>query len=129
MILELYNRLRVIAEKEFSEIVEDTEIVFSHTGRARKLRITIIDNTFIDIWYSLEGEYSLHWEQFQERNAVYRHDNAPHNKWSFIKTFPKHCHDGKQDNVTESNLSDEPEKALREFLSIIRKKLIDIKLL
>jgi hypothetical protein len=46
MILELYNRLRVIAEKEFSEIVEDTEIVFSHTGRARKLRITIIDNTF-----------------------------------------------------------------------------------
>ena len=66
MILELYRLLKEIAENEYKEIIEDTGVIFSHSGRARKLRIKLIDATFIDIWYSLEGEYSFHWEQLQE---------------------------------------------------------------
>ena len=62
------------------------------------------------------------------RNAIYRHDNAPHKKWSKIKTFPKHCHEETEDNVTESTLPDNPETALRVFLSFIRKKIREQKL-
>lgn len=87
----------------------------------------LIDSSYIDTWYSLSGEYSFHWEQRNIRNNILRHDNAPHKKWRRIKTFPKHCHDEVQDNVIESNLSDKPEQALREFLIIVRNKLIKIK--
>lgn len=125
MILSLYKHLKKIADSEYSDIVEGSEIIFTYSGRARKLRIKIIDNTFIDIWYSLDGEYSFHWEQ-TIRNTFYRHDNAPHKKWSFVKTFPKHCHDRTQKNVTESNLSEIPDEALREFLDIVRKKMINL---
>ena len=126
MILELYRSLKEIAENEYKEIIEDTGVIFSHSGRARKLRIKLIDATFIDIWYSLEGEYSFHWEQ-TSRGMIYRHDNAPDKKWTFVKTFPKHCHDGAQDRVVESNLSDKPEQAVREFLNIVRRKIIESK--
>jgi len=124
VISELYRQLKEIADKEFGEIVEDSEIITSYTGRSRKLRLRLIDNTYVDIWYSVDGEYSFHWEQTEIRNQIYRHDNAPHLKWSFVKTFPKHCHEGTQDNVVESELPDKPEDVLRSFLSIVRKKLI-----
>ena len=124
MILDCYRKLKQIAETEYDDIIEDSEIIFSYAGRARKLRLTLIDKTFIDIWYSVDGDYSFHWEQRPIRSTVYRHDNAPHKRWSRIKTFPKHCHDGSQDNVTESHLSDTPEQALQEFLVLVRKKLI-----
>jgi len=89
--------------------------------------LTLIDNTFIDVWYSLEGEYSFHWEKMGLRDSIYRHDNAPHKKWKQIKTFPKHCHEGSEQNVSESNLSDIPEQALREFLTDVRKRLIKMR--
>lgn len=124
MISELYRQLKGIADKEFREIVEDSEIITSYTGRSRKLRLRLIDNTYVDIWYSVDGEYSFHWEQTEIRNQIYRHDNAPHMKWSYVKTFPNHCHDGTQNNVVASDLPDKPEDALRRFLRIVRKKLI-----
>lgn len=127
MILDLYRQLKEISNNEYGDIVEESEIVFSFSGRARKLRLNIIDNTFIDIWYSSGREYSFHWEQTHVRNSVYRHDNAPHKRWFHIKTYPKHCHEGAQDNVVESNLSDNPEQALREFLSVVRKRIIELK--
>jgi len=124
VISERYRQLKEIADKEFGEIVEDSEIITSYTGRSRKLRLRLIDNTYIDIWYSVDGEYSFHWEQTEIRNQIYRHDNAPHLKWSFLKTFPKHCHEGTQDNVVASDLPDKPEDILRSFMSTVRKKLI-----
>jgi hypothetical protein len=127
VILDLYRQLEEIATREYGDIIEETEIIFSYTGRARKLRLYLIDNTFIDIWYFLKREYSFHWEQTEIRNIVYRHDNAPHKKWAHIKTFPKHCHDTTEENVIESNLSDKPEEAIREFLSIVRGKMIKSK--
>lgn len=127
MILELYRQLKEIAERDFSEIVEDSEIIFSHTGRARKLRLRLIDTTYIDIWCSPECEYSFHWEQTDVRNTIYRHDNAPHLRWSHVKTFPKHCHDGYQESVIESHLPDKPHEAIKGFLSIVRKRLVKLK--
>ena len=42
MILELYRLLKEIAENEYKEIIEDTGVIFSHSGRARKLRIKLM---------------------------------------------------------------------------------------
>lgn len=121
MTLNLYMELKKIASAEFSDIVMGTEIIFASTGRVRKLRITLIDETFIDVWYSAEGEYSFHWEQGGIREYVYRHDNAPHKKWNYVSTFPKHCHEGSEEKVVESKLPDDPNEALMEFLKIVRR--------
>ena len=127
MILELYKQLKQIAQNEFGDIVENAQIILSNTGRARKLRVALIDTTFVDVWYSLDGDYSIHWDQSGLRNTIYRHDNAPHLRWSYVKTFPKHCHDGSQDSVVDSYLPDEPRAALREFLKIARKRIAELK--
>lgn len=54
MTFELYSQLKRLA-LEFSDIVTDAEILVSYTGRAQKLRITLLDTTFVDVWY----EYSV----------------------------------------------------------------------
>lgn len=127
MISNLYKPLIEIAEKEFSDIVENSEIIIGSGWRVRKVRFNICDNTFVDVWYSRSGTYSFHWEHTNVRDYIYRQDNAPHNKWRHVNTFPKHCHDGSEENVVESTLSDNPNDALREFLSIVRKKLREFK--
>jgi len=43
----------------------------------------------------------------------------------YVKTFPKHFHNGSEENVVESDTSDEPEEAVREFLSSVRRKLAE----
>lgn len=126
MISALYRKLELIATNEFADIINESIIIYAYSGRAQKLRLKIIDKTFIDVWYSLDGEYSFHWEQREIRNKIYRHDNAPHKKWKRIKTYPKHCHDDTQENVIESYISEIPEKAIRDFLDIVRKRLLEL---
>ena len=126
MISALYRKLELVANNEFSDIINESIIIYCYSGRARKLRLKIIDKTFIDVWYSLYGEYSFHWEQGEVRNTIYRHDNAPHKKWKSIKTYPKHCHNGSQENVIESYISEIPERALKDFLDIVRNRLLEL---
>lgn len=126
MISALYRKLEFIATNEFADIINESTIINSYSGRVRKLRLKVIDKSFIDVWYSFDGDYSFHWEQRDVRNAIYRHDNAPHKKWNHIKTFPKHCHDGTDDNVIESYISEIPERAIRSFLEISRNRLFDL---
>ena len=124
MISKRYKQIRRVVESEFSDILKAAELIRGTAGRIRKLRLHLIDNTLIDIWYAIDGSYSYHWEQRSVRDAIYRHDNAPHQKWSDVSTFPKHCHDGEQNNVTASFLPDEPEVAVKAFLSIVRERMI-----
>lgn len=56
----------------------------------------------------------------------YRHDNAPHQHWSRVGTFPAHFHDGSEMNVVESRISANPPQALREFLTFVRGKLMRV---
>lgn len=42
------------------------------------------------------------------------------NRWLLLR----HFHDGSEENVVESHISDLAEKALREFLSFVRAKLL-----
>lgn len=118
MIIDI-KELEEIAEIEFSDIVEDVVL-----PDMNELRIILIDGSFIDIWFSLKlkGRYSYHWERKFIDGSIYRHDNAPHKSWENVKTFPKHFHDGDEDRVRESYLSEEPREAIRDFLNFVKKE-------
>ena len=109
--------LKDIAEIEFSDIVEDVIVDLN------ELRIMLVDASFIDVWFSLKlkGRYSYHWERRFIDGSIYRHDNAPHLRWKDISTFPKHFHNGSEDIVISSHISDNPELALKEFLGFVSK--------
>ena len=113
------ERLREIAEVEFSGLVEEAFV-----PDINAVRIILTDGSFVDIWFSLRlvNRYSYHWERRAIDGSVFRHDNAPHNRWQAVPTFPKHFHDGSEANVIESHLSDAPEEALREFLTFIQNR-------
>lgn len=121
MILTVYKNLASIAKIEFTDIVVVTNIIFTPTHRAQKLRISLIDSSFIDIWLTLDGRYSYHWHSLD--SFIYRHDNAPHERWDFISTFPKHCHDGSEKNVIDSDIPDNYEEGIRFFLQKVRDKM------
>ncbi len=121
-----WTTLDEIALSEYRDIVERTRFIFSAAGRMRKLRIYLLDGSFIDVWYSSKGDYSFHWERRFINGSLYRHDNAPHARWRHILTFPKHFHNGQEDNAESSFISDSPEEALREFLDFVREKLVAI---
>lgn len=114
------EHLRQVAEIEFSDIVLE-----ALSPDVNELRIFLVDGSFIDVWFSLklEGRYSYHWERRMIDGTLYRHDNAPHKRWERIRTFPRHFHDGSEENVVESHICEEPEEALREFLKFVRWKL------
>ncbi|GAB4407626.1 MAG: hypothetical protein OHK0032_02980 [Thermodesulfovibrionales bacterium] len=120
----LYSRLLKIATDEYGSIIESGEIFHSSlTNNALKLRLYLYEESFIDIYYSQKGRYSYHWNRLLTHNEIYRYDNAPHIKWKSIQTFPKHFHNGSEENVVSSELSDNPEEALREFLDFVSNKL------
>jgi len=81
------------------------------------------DEIFVDVWLSISGKYSYHWEHRHIRGLIHRHDNAPHIRWKGIKTFPKHFHDGSEDNVVESSIPDDPISATKYFLDFAREFL------
>lgn len=112
--------LKEIAETEFADIVTHT-----YSPGLNELRIILTDGSFIDLWFSLKlkGRYSYHWERKALDGRVYRHDNAPHKRWQEVKTFPKHFHDGSEDQVTGSFISDVPEEAVRQYLAFVRDEL------
>ena len=114
------GQLRDIAEVEFSDIVSE-----AISPDINELRIILHDGSFVDVWFSLKllGRYSYHWERRAIDGTIYRHDNAPHQHWSRVGTFPSHFHDGGEIKVVESRISAHPPQALREFLSFVREKM------
>lgn len=122
-IWKLYNKLLSIAIDEFSNIVESGDIFSSPiSGEPLKLRLYLNDESFIDIYLSIKGKYSFHWNRLLIHNKIYRHDNAPHVKWKTISTFPKHFHNGSENTVVASHISDNPEIAIKEFLNFVSEK-------
>lgn len=119
--MNIFQKLSYIVEVEFSDIVETVE------ESEDKLRIYLIDGSFIDVWFSIKisGRYAYHWERTHIDGKIYRHDNIPHKKWEFVKTFPKHFHCGSEKEVTESSISDNSEEAIREILTFGKKILIE----
>jgi hypothetical protein len=122
-ILTLYKKLLNIAVSEFGTVIEAGEILYTQGNVPGKLRLYLCDCSYIDIYYSMKGKYSYHWNNRLVSNKIYRHDNAPHQKWKNISTFPKHFHNGSEDIVVQSNISENPEIALREFLVFVLKHI------
>lgn len=106
------ERLARLAVSEFPEIVASTAII-----RA-KLRIVLQDGSYIDFWWSrrTQGRFAYHWERTLIDGTVYRHDNIPHIRWRTVDSYPKHFHAGAQQAVTESEIPEDPEQGLRQFL-------------
>jgi hypothetical protein len=124
-ILTIYRALRTIALNEFGVLVVSAQIVSSPTGDPLKLRLDIVDGSLLDVFISVSGRYSYHWERrLTSVGDLHRHDNAPHHRWRNVATFPKHFHEGNESNVVESHISDDPESAIREFLTFARHKLL-----
>ena len=117
---ELFNRIVEVVLVEFSDIVVDAQLRFTSSGSVERLRVFLKDESFLDVWLSASGKYSYHWEHRHVRGLMHRHDNAPHSKWNAVKTFPKHFHDGNEDNVKESNIPDDPVSATNYFLNFVR---------
>jgi hypothetical protein len=113
--------LRKIAMTEYADIV-----IGVFLPGVNEMRIFLRDGSFVDVWFSLKltGRYSYHWERQALDGTIYRHDNAPHQHWQFVSTFPAHFHAGSEEQVSESLLSPVPEVALRQFLTFVRNRLI-----
>ena len=106
-------------------LTEFADIILSTTVEIAKLRLHFTDGSYADIWFSRRrlGVYAYHWERRHVDGTVFRHDNIPHQQWKRVATFPKHFHDGTDEQVVNSYLPDEPERALRVFLAFCREKL------
>ncbi|MCK4798810.1 MAG: hypothetical protein KAT05_15645 [Spirochaetes bacterium] len=122
-ILETYNKIVDSINNQFSNIIEKTSIIYSESSIPIKVRIFLIDKSFIDVFISLSGKYSYHWERRLINNKIYRHDNAPHEKHKNIKTYPKHFHFEDEKNVLESYISDAPILAIVEFMEFVSEKI------
>ena len=111
------SSLREIAMVEYADIVVGVLL-----PGPNEVRIFLKDSSFVDVWFSLKlvGRYSYHWERQALDGTVYRHDNAPHQRWRSVRTFPAYFHAGSEDQVSESYLSSIPEDALRQFLAFVR---------
>jgi hypothetical protein len=116
------STLKLIAEVDFADIVQAASIMRG------KLRVVLVDGSYIDFWWSrsLRGRFAHHWERTHVDGKIYRHDNAPHAKWRKVTTFPQHFHSGDDLTVVESYLSPIPEAAVREFLTFARDILRNI---
>ena len=113
------NDLRRIAEVEFSDIVKEVFPI------SYKIRIILIDNSFIDANLSkkLPGRFGYHWECKDISGAIFRYDNFPDKSWKNISTFPYHFHKGSQENVKASPFPLAIIDGFRAFMEFVRSKV------
>ncbi|MHA1596009.1 MAG: toxin-antitoxin system TumE family protein [Candidatus Baldrarchaeia archaeon] len=62
--------------------------MYSPYNMLLKIRILFRDGSFLDVYWSESGKYSLHYERRYINGTVYRYDNAPHLKHHHIRTSP-----------------------------------------
>ena len=99
-ISEIYKAMKAVALSEFSDVAIGAQILCLPTGDPMKLRIDIVDGSLLDAYISLSGRYSYHWERrMTPAEDVYRYDNAPHERWRSLTSFPGHFHDGSESHV------------------------------
>lgn len=100
MMHTLYD-LQQIAEVEFSTIIVDSQPF------GDKLRLFLVDESYIDIWLSrkLNNRFGFHWERQHVDGTLYRYDNFPDTDWHLVVTYPYHFHNGSQKKVETSPFS------------------------
>ncbi|MFZ3384920.1 MAG: DUF6516 family protein [Candidatus Methanoperedens sp.] len=121
--LKTYLFLESIA-REYIEIVLETRILQLPSGEPSKLRIELIDGSFADVWISISGKYSFHWERLEIDGTIYRFDNAPHKIWADVTTFPHHFHNKTEKTVIESDMPSKQDMQMKHFMDFIRNKIL-----
>jgi len=58
-----YRILEEIAKTEFSDIVKNSALIGGKSAQPNKLRVFLIDGSFLDVWLSEENDYSFHWSR------------------------------------------------------------------
>jgi hypothetical protein len=117
--MERYNRIKEFLIKEHSDIfVQVTVLRQRSSGGSTKIRGSLKDGSFLDIYLSKEGKYSYHWERRALDGKIFRWDNAPDHPE--VETFPRHFHSGTDDRVEASKLPDNPKEAIIEIVKFIR---------
>jgi hypothetical protein len=108
-----------IAEVEFADIVKSTHRI------DYKLRIVLINNSFVDVYLSqrLPDKFGFHWECIDGAGTFYRYDNFPDKKWQSVSTYPYHLHAGTQNSVEASPFPAKPLEGFRAFMEFIRRRL------
>ena len=111
--------IKIIAEVEFTEIVKST--IFLEF----KLRIILIDDSFIDVNISqkINDKFSFHWDLQDEESTIYRYDNYPDASWQNVETYPYHFHYEKQNNLISSPFPKEISKGFRAFMEFVWDKI------
>ena len=125
-ISKTYERLREIAVSEYADLIVRGDLLRLPSGELLKLRLHLADESFIEINVSATGRYSYHWERRHTgRSDIYRFDNAPHNRWHTVATYPNHFHNGPEGKVEGSEISSDPVTAIRQVCSFVRAKMRD----
>ena len=111
--------LRRVAEVEFADIIRDTFFI------SYKLRIILIDNSFIDLNLSkkIPDRFGFHWECRDKAGTVFRYDNFPDKNWKNISTFPYHFHRGSQNKLEASPFPLTIIDGFRSFMEFVKSKL------
>ncbi len=78
-IWQIYELQAKRARQQFGDVVSEARILFLASGEPLKLRLEIVDGSIVDIYLSITGRYSYHWERRLVDGSIYRHNNAPHN--------------------------------------------------
>ena len=114
-----YSELAKIAEDEFFDVVLYSQII------AGKLRLHIVDGSYLDVWFSvkIKGRFAYHWERRMIDGSVYRYDNRPHENLKHMKSYPKHFHDGSDEEIKEGEFGEDPNEVLRAFLQLVSAKI------
>ena len=122
----IYENQRAIALNEFNDIITAGSVLRLPSGEALKLRLQLIDDSFLEVNISVTGRYSYHWERrLIGRTDIYRFDNAPHTAWKAVASYPAHFHNGSDENVEASPISRDLAEAIRQVLGFVRLKLYE----
>ena len=111
---EIYSQLAQIALSDFADIAEaTTPIEIKDFSKGWEFyRYLAFDKE--------KGVYAYHWERKNIDGTTYRYNNLPDKEAKRLQTYPKHFHNKTEENVEESDLSDNPEQAIRTVLEFAR---------
>lgn len=113
------ERLRAIADlvaRAYSDIVRACDIVGGPTRP--KLRVSLADDSFVDIQFDQLGGYSYHWQRV---DSSYRFNNYPAHHG--VPTYPHRLHNGVDDRITAGPVRGVTDEDVRRVMDFIRAHL------
>lgn len=107
-------------EKLCADIFKDLEVSLNQISKTT-IRIELNEDSFIDIFQSLNdsSKYASHAKL--KGNRIYRLDCFPEKRYSKLSSFPWHFHSKFEDNIEVSPFSTGKKQAIIQFLNYIKR--------